>query len=302
MAVLLNVLTPGLGYLYAGYPRLAAIACCLGYTSILVLIAAWLLIPSAPLNIVLGLIIGAGTFCSLLTHSAILASHQPKAFEPRWYNRWSVYLGYYLLLGLLLGNVLSTEVRRHFEAFRVPSGSMTPTLMIGDFIFAYKPKDSTRLAWDGAVVIFTSIEEPGLKVVKRVMGVPGDTLAMVAGVLSRNGKPMVESYVLLGDPKHSEEAKYRLKMREWQIPHLIGVDTSTYQPDIEDWGPLVVSADSVLVFGDDRDHSYDSRYYGFIPVTSLIGAPRVIYFSVENDTVGAVTRGLRWSRIGRRVE
>jgi signal peptidase I len=73
-------------------------------------------------------------------------------------------------------------------------------------------------------------------------------------------------------------------------------------PDLNDWGPLVVPADSFMALGDNRDASYDSRYRGFAPLTSIIGTPRVIYFSrnvFEEPNGGAAPGAVRWTRIGR---
>ncbi|MEO8031826.1 MAG: signal peptidase I [Gemmatimonadota bacterium] len=302
IAVLLGVLTPGLGYLYAGYPRFAAIAYCVCYPSMLLLIAGWILIPSAPLNIVVGIILFGGIYISIIVHSAIVASRQPDTFEPQRYNRWYVYLGAYLVFGLLGGTVFASIVREHFEPFRIPSGSMDPTLLIGDFIYVIKWNDPARLATDGRIVVFTSIEDPGIKVIKRVLGIPGDTLAMVAGTLHRNGREMVEPYVQHENPTRSEDTVQRAKMRAWQVGHTVRVDTASYHPDVENWGPVVVAADSVMVLGDNRDNSYDSRYFGFVPITALKGDPRVIYFSVEKDTTAGAWRRLRRSRIGQRIQ
>ena len=77
-------------------------------------------------------------------------------------------------------------------------------------------------------------------------------------------------------------------------------EVDAYAPDLQDWGPLVVPPDSFFALGDNRDASYDSRYYGFIPMSRVLGKPRVIYLSLEKDTSGSVT-GLRWARIGARV-
>ena len=124
------------------------------------------------------------------------------------------------------------------EAFRIPSGSMENTLLIGDFLFVNKalygaevPIIKTRLPAvrepeRNDILVFDSVEEEGLKVVKRLIGMPGDTLAMEKGQLYRNGKRVEEPYAVHSDPSRSEDPIQRAKMREWQLPHLVQRDTA----------------------------------------------------------------------------
>jgi signal peptidase I len=178
---------------------------------------------------------------------------------------------------------------------------MTPTLLIGDFVYVLKTPAARKKIGIGSVVVFESVEEPGLKVVKRVVGMPGDTLTMTGGTLRRNGQDLMEAYAVHQNPSRSEDAQQRAKMRAWQVDHTTGIARDSYSPDLQDWGPLVVPPDSFMALGDNRDASYDSRYYGFIPFDQVIGQPRVIYLSRERDTTAGSKRGVRWSRIGQQV-
>jgi signal peptidase I len=147
--------------------------------------------------------------------------------------------------------------------------------------------------------VFDSVEEEGLKVVKRLIGIPGDTLAMEGGVLYRNGKRVDEPYALHGDPTRSEDPMQRAKMRLWQLPHVVGRDTASYQPDLQDWGPIVVPADSFFMMGDNRDSSYDGRYWGFLPRANVRGRPLVVYFSYDPSSWRSLPffTAVRWGRI-----
>jgi signal peptidase I len=218
--------------------------------------------------------------------------------RPRWLT------GFVLPLCVL---VAAINLLLHFgEGFRVPSGSMEPTLLIGDLIWLDNTRTARTAFADGSVVIFESVEERGLKVAKRVVGMPGDTLMMSGGTLRRNGRDLTEPYAIHHDPRRSEDTLQRAKLRAWQTPHLVGVDAGSYAPDLQTWGPLVVPADSFFALGDNRDASYDSRYYGFIPFTHVLGRPWLVYFSVDFDATAAAagrTEGtIRWSRIGRRLK
>jgi signal peptidase I len=301
LAALLSLPVPGLGHLYAGYPVAAIVAYVAVLLSFGLMLAAWLLVPTAPANILLGLAAFPTIFLAVSIHAAILAARQPAAFELRPYNRWYVYLGMYVLFGAVLFPYFGEQLKRYAEAYRLPSGAMTPTLMIGDFVYVLKTPAARKEVGTGSVVVFESVEEPGLKLVKRLVGMPGDTLMMTGGTLRRNGQDLTEAYVIHQDPTRSEDALHRARMRAWQIEHTTGIARATYSPDLQDWGPVVVPPDSFMALGDNRDASYDSRYYGFIPLDRIIGKPSVIYMSLARDTTAGSERGVRWSRIGQRV-
>jgi signal peptidase I len=197
------------------------------------------------------------------------------------------------------------------EAFRIPSGSMENTLLIGDFLFVNKalygaevPLIHSRLPAvrepkRDDILVFDSVEEEGLKVVKRLIGMPGDTLSMENGELFRNGERVNEPYAVHSDPTRSEDPIQRAKMREWQLPHLVHRNPATYQPDLQEWGPIVVPPDSFFMMGDNRDSSYDGRYWGFLPRKNVRGKPLVVYFSYDPSSWRALPflTAVRWGRL-----
>lgn len=194
------------------------------------------------------------------------------------------------------------------EAFRIPSGSMENTLLIGDFLFVNKalygaevPIVHRRLPafrepQRADIVIFESPIEPGVNVVKRLVGMPGDTLFMENNSLHVNGQPVAEPYVILTDPVSDPEDP---RMRDWQVKYLVGRDRRSYRPTLKNWGPLVVPSDSFLVMGDNRDNSYDSRYWGFLGRDRISGRPLLIYYSFDRRGVLPLPflTSIRWSRI-----
>ena len=149
------------------------------------------------------------------------------------------------------------------------------------------------------ILVFDSVEEEGLKVVKRLIGMPGDTLSMENGELFRNGQRVNEPYAVHSDPTRSEDPIQRAKMREWQLPHLVHRDPATYQPDLQEWGPIVVPPDSFFMMGDNRDSSYDGRYWGFLPRQNVRGRPLVVYFSYDPSSWRALPflTAVRWGRL-----
>lgn len=197
------------------------------------------------------------------------------------------------------------------EAFRIPSGSMENTLLKGDFLFVNKAIYGPVLPFTDIhlpafreprrndIVVFDSKEQPGMAIVKRLIGVPGDTLAMRAGQLYRDGALVSEPYTLNSDPDRSESQAMRAKMRAWQVPHLAGISARDYQPDLHDWGPVVVPVDSLFMMGDNRDDSYDSRYWGFLAEKKVRGTPMFVYYSYNPDSWKSLPfiTDIRWGRL-----
>jgi signal peptidase I len=194
------------------------------------------------------------------------------------------------------------------EAFRIPSGSMENTLQIGDFLFVNKalygaevPLVHRRLPAfrDPArfdIVIFDSPEEEGVNVVKRVIGMPGDTLAMINGKTVVNGDVLEEPHAINVRSSYDPQDP---RMREWQARYLAEGDRQTYRPSLKNWGPLVVPPDSFFVMGDNRNNSYDSRYWGFLGRDRVSGRPLFIYYSFDKSSVMPLPflTGIRWGRI-----
>lgn len=181
------------------------------------------------------------------------------------------------------------------EAFRIPSSSMERTLLPGDFLLVNKwvygaeiPFMRTRLPalrvpQHADVIVFDWPVDPGKAFVKRLVGLPGDTLAMQSGALLRNGVTVREPYVLTSATAAPRDAS---------------------APPVRDsWGPVVVPPRHFFVLGDNRTNSLDSRYWGFVPDSLLRGAPWFVYYSFTPDSTEPVpwlTR-IRWARLGTAV-
>ena len=236
------------------------------------------------------------------------APSSPPAAAPErgavgWALDWLKSLAFALVIWLILRTFV-------FEAFRIPSQSMEQTLLVGDFLFVNKavygaevPLVHRRLPEfrepaRGDVVIFDSVEEAEKKIVKRLVGIAGDTLEMRRGVLYRNGSALEETYAVRDGTPHSESPDARSQMRAWQVSHFVGRDPDTYWPDLNDWGPLVVPHDSLFMMGDNRDSSYDGRYWGFLPRANVRGTPMFVYYSYDPDTDKPVPflSNIRWGR------
>jgi signal peptidase I len=302
LAGLLSLVLPGLGHLYAGQPRVAGAAFLLSVASGALVLAAPLFLPQ-PINVVLALLGLLVVLVGIPLHAARTAKAAPQTYVLQPYNRWYLYLGLYCISSFLLTPWAYGHTKaRLVEAFRIPAASMEPTMQVGDYLYVAKWDDARTDLRRGTLVVFESVEEPGLQVVKRILGLAGDTLAMEAGTLYRNGQPLAEPYTIRLNPGRSEDPVQRAKMQSWQSRYIAGPVADPYRPDLEHWGPVKVPADSLFVLGDNRDASYDSRYYGFIPRSNVLGQPRVVYFSYDSRAPAQFPSRVRWSRLGRALQ
>jgi signal peptidase I len=183
--------------------------------------------------------------------------------------------------------VIALVVRTLFlQAFKIPSSSMENTLLVGDHIFVNKfiygyhiPYTKGRVLeftspQHGDIVVFVFPEDPSKDFIKRVIGVPGDVLELRHKVVYRNGKALTEPYARYAD----------------------GTGPEGYVPSRDDMRALRVPAHKYFVMGDNRDRSYDSRFWGFVDEDALIGKALFIYFSID------WSRGFEWTEFWRLPE
>lgn len=176
------------------------------------------------------------------------------------------------------------------QAFEIPSSSMVKTLLIGDHVFVDRMTFAPQTSWAPFVryraphrddiFVFYSVTEPGLHLVKRVIGIPGDRIHLVDGAVYRNGQRLDEPYVQHVGPRDpygnefpslSPNASMYPLAPEWRL---------TLASHIEN-GDVVVPPGYYFAMGDNRDVSYDSRYWGFVPQENIVGRPLFIYWSFE---------------------
>jgi signal peptidase I len=212
---------------------------------------------------------------------------------------------------LAMALVLFLVVRAFLvEAFKIPSASMEGTLLAGDFLLVNKlvygaevpfvgtRTPSIRAPRRGDVVVFQWPADLTKNFVKRVVGLPGDTLSMRAGRLALNGRDQPELYAL-----HSPITDRLDSDFGWQTRYLAAA-MRNYRPSRDNWGPLVVPFGNYFVLGDNRENSLDSRYWGFVPDSLIRGQPLVVYYSFNSE--GLAQRGwlsrVRWRRLGALIQ
>ena len=183
-----------------------------------------------------------------------------------------------ILLAVLLALFIRTFI---VQAFKIPSGSMEDTLLIGDHILVSKFIYGVRMPFSnqtivpiaepkrGDIVVFKFPEDPKMDFIKRVVGIPGDVVECRNKVVYVNGQPENSAYAV-----HKDAFIIRGNVRD-------------------NFGPINVPEDSLFVMGDNRDRSNDSRYWKFVKYSQLRGKAFMIYWSWDKEDFG-----VRWSRIG----
>ncbi len=175
------------------------------------------------------------------------------------------------------------------QAFKIPSGSMIPTLLIGDHILVNKFLYGTKIPFTdkkilvfrkpekGDIIVFEYPVNPEKDFIKRVVATEGDIIEEKEKVVYINDKAIEESYIQHSDNNIRFNSEFGMNPRD-------------------NFGPITVPEEKVFVMGDNRDASYDSRYWGFVDLKSIKGKALIIYWSWDpNDWV-------RFNRIGRLIE
>lgn len=203
------------------------------------------------------------------------------------------------------------------EPFQIPSGSMVPTLAIGDFILVSKFTYGLRIPFTdievvplgeperGDVVVF--LYPPDLRsgtktdYIKRIVGLPGDTVEVRDDVVYINGVEQTRTFT--GDTTYTDQSCYTYDMRGFEedlsgVRHPVYQSTS-YASRMADWGPRAVPDGNYFVMGDNRDHSADSRVWEFVPRENIRGKAFFVWLSFNGcDGDIRALGSVRWDRIG----
>jgi signal peptidase I len=193
-----------------------------------------------------------------------------------------------LIIAILLALFIRTFI---VQAFKIPSGSMLPTLKIGDHLlvnkFSYGLKlplvGTTLIPWDGPsrgdVVVFRFPKDRSVDYIKRVIGVPGDTVTVKNKKLFINGEAIADPHA------HFSSAMI----------------LSSQASPRDNFGPVTVPKGNIFVMGDNRDNSYDGRFWGFVEQRDVLGKAFILYWSWDLEkplfSLDRLT-SVRWNRIG----
>ena len=254
IAALLSLLMPGLGHIYAGELKKGLMLIGIEYSIILILGSLGFI--STFHGIATLIIFTVGVYIFSIIDSARIAIPK-KEYQLSSYNRWYWYLTIFIVISVV-ANILFVfrgEVLG-YQTYRIPAKSMIPTLQIGDFITVDTRYSKPEV---GDVVVFLYPKNRLIPYVKRIAAVGGDTIAIENGIVIRNGK--TENLLSVPEDKRLEE--FSISMDKKEIPR-----------------------DQLFVLGDWRDQSNDSRFWGTVPISDVIGKVTYIWFSKDKNRIG----------------
>lgn len=193
----------------------------------------------------------------------------------------SVFWEYFqaILMAVILAMFIRTFV---VQAFKIPSGSMLETLQIGDFLLVNKFVYGLKVPFtdtiflpikspkQGDIVVFEYPRDPSKDYIKRVVGVAGDTVEIRDKQVLINGQPIREPYVR----------------------HIDSTNLPASATGRDNFGPVTIKEGRIFVMGDNREESYDSRFWGTVAVNKVVGKAFIIYWSWDPRTMS-----VRWSRL-----
>jgi signal peptidase I len=273
IALVLSLLFLGWGQIYNGqFWKAVAIWGGLLFASVCAIVIG---IPAIYPGLV-GLLLVPVVFYVLVAVDAVACARRSRAAPSQFVaNRWYAYLGLAVIAyGLSVSEALVSR-RFFFQAYKISSGAMESTLLIGDDIMVDKRARTPRR---GDVIVFVFPPDPTKDFVKRVIAVGGDTVAVRNGIVYLNGQQMPDPH-----------ARFEVASQ----------DRSLASPR-DNFGPVSVPSGKLFVMGDNRDRSYDSRFWGFVDKTGVEGQVLYIYWSWNGEN--SAVRPVRWERIGMRVK
>ena len=254
IAVVLSAITPGLGHVYAGNLKKGLLLSIFLHVALL---NAGTVFDLSTFNATVLLWFLIIVFYLYVLISAFLLARKNKAYKLKKFNRWYIYLVMFVVVSVL-SSLFSAYASNIMGAklFRIPSGAMTPTLHVGDYV-SLNTRYKAPIVGD--VVVFIYPEDRSSNFVSRVAAVGGDTMIIKDGFVIRNGQAEPVLEVAAGN----RQDKRSVTMESQIIP-----------------------GDEFFVLGDWRDNSNDSRYWGTVPVSDVIGKVRYIWFSKTRDRIG----------------
>ncbi len=258
LALLLSLITSGTGHIYNGSLKKGLILCTVSIILGLIIPLFIGTFTGLAIGITAGLIFWLGVCID-----AWREARRQRDYELQRWNKWWVYL-LVILFNIGAGTALESIVTAYsYEAFKAPSGSMLPTLQIGDHFIA-EILGENEPVHRGDIIIFFN-EENDVNFVKRIIGLPGETLSIKQQVVFIEGQPLKEPYA------NHTKAHFFVPVRD-------------------NFAPVTLDTDEYFVMGDNRENSYDSRWLGPVKRQDITARTKYIYFPGDMESEGWLDR------------
>jgi signal peptidase I len=254
LALLLSLVTPGLGQIYNGQFK-KGIFYLIGFL-LAYIIFSFLLFKFY--GLIFYLIIMLGFFVFILI-AAVRSAIKFKTIELKPYNKWYIYLIIFLLSNVAVLPLLRWTVKNNIaRAYKIPSSAMEPTLLVGDHLIAdmriYKSEKPKR----GDIIIFEFPKDPSKDFIMRAIAIEEEKVEIIRNKIYINDK-------LIDDP-----------WGHFSMP----------RSPIEDYAPVKVPPECLFVMGDNRDNSRDSRFWGFLDIKKVKGKALYLYWAKNKSRIG----------------
>lgn len=263
-ALLLSIYQIGFGHLYVLRPLRAALFIC---ASLMLWVALFTGIVGRSLASLVAAVVVAFALFVLSTIDAVRLARCSHQRNP-WYGRWYSVLVLALVFQIVVTRLLLPSIQV-LETFYIPSEAMAPTLRIGDKLTASMQPPHNRPFRRGDLVLFESPEDRSITLIKRIVALPGDTLSIRDKVVFVNGEQAHEPWAVHRDSTIGTENALTPVLRSR-----------------DQMAPTVIPAGHVFVMGDNRDNSYDSRFFGPVSLSLVRGTPLYIYWSPDLRRLG----------------
>lgn len=267
IAALLSIITPGLGQVYNGQLKKGII-----FYFVVFLLPFLMALTGLQYHFygMLGLLVFGIAFYLFIAREALFTAIKMKEIILKSYNRWYYYL-LFVILAIGINTITEDFIKIEslgIKAYKIPSGTMMPTLLIGDHIIVHLKYYKKNIPKKGDIIVFKYPENPSRDFIKRIIATEDDIIGSKDKMIYVNGNVLNEPYV-----QHVDKQ----------------IRTNSIDPR-DNFGPLTVPKGKVFVMGDNRDQSYDSRYFGFVGIEAIKGKALYIYWSKNRNRIGMEIR------------
>ncbi len=275
LAGIFTFFTIGLGHLYIGHAKKAIFLFFVGQTTLLAITLSLIYLYPTLLSIFIIIFVVFAFFLYCIVDAVKLSKNKKYGYTLKKYNKWYVYFGCWILASFVVQPIVSSSIKVLFiQAYKIPATSLEPTILQGDHILAKKLLNVRQGIGRGDMVIFPYPNDTSTDYIKRIIATGGDTVEIVNKEVFVNGNKLNESYVIYSDPE---------------------IIPKSYSPR-DNLGPIAVPDNAIFVMGDNRDHSNDSRFWGFVERDAVKGKAYTIYWSWDSKNFK-----VRWNRIGKKI-